>query len=94
MQLQLKINTQNLKKKKKRKKGKQNKTKQNKTKNNSNGKWSKAYYVVSSNTNKNKNHFSYLVHIKVAIMISLVFEEKRERLTESICLYLDMVSTG
>ena len=50
---------------------------QNKTKNNSNGKRSKAYYVVSSNNNKNKNHFSYLVHIKVAIMISLMIEEKR-----------------
>ena len=73
-----------------KKKGEQNKTKQNKTKNNSNGKWSKAYYVVSSNNKKNKNHFPYLVHIKVAIMISLMFEEKRERSKESICLYLDM----
>ena len=59
------------------KKKRKRKTKQNKTKNNSNGKWSKAYYVVSSNKNKNKNHFSYLVHIKVAIMISLMIEEKR-----------------
>ena len=73
---------------------KEGKGKQNKTKNNSNGKWSKAYYVVSSNNSKNKNHFSYLVHIKVAIIISLIWEEKRERLKESICLYLDMVSTG
>ena len=76
LQLQLKINTK-LKKKRK----KERKTKQNKTKNNSNGKWSKAYYVVST-------------VIKVAIIISLIWEEKRERLKESICLYLDMVSTG
>ena len=89
MQLQLKINTHKIILKKR-----ERKTKQNKTKNNSNGKWSKAYYVVSSNNKKNKNHFPYLVHIKVAIMISLMFEEKRERLKESICLYLDMVSTG
>ena len=61
---------QNLKKKRERK------TKQNKTENNSNGKWSKAYYVVSSNNSKNKNHFSYLVHIKVAIIISLIWEKK------------------
>ena len=70
------------------------KTKQNKTKNDSNGKLSKVYYVVSSNNNKNKNHFPYLVHIIGIVMISLIFEEKRERLKESICLYLDMVSTG
>ena len=86
MQLQLKINTHKIKKK--------GKGKQNKTKNNSNGKWSKASYVVSSNNSKNKNHFPYLVHIKVAIMISLICKEKMERLKESICLYLDMVSTG
>ena len=28
-----------------------------------------AYYVVSSNNNKNKNHFLYLVHIIDTIMI-------------------------
>ena len=78
MQLQLKINTYKIKKKKKGKenKTKRNKTKQNKTKNNSNGKWSKAYYVVSSNNNKNKNHFSYLIHIKVAVIISSIWEKK------------------
>ena len=86
MQLQSEINTHKIVFKKR-----ENKTKQNKEQ----LKWKVEQgilckNVVSCNNDKNKNHFSYLVHIKVAIMISLMFEEKRERSKESICLYLDM----
>ena len=64
LQLQLKINTHKIVFKKK---GEENKTKQNKTKNNSNGKWSKAYYVASSNNNKNKNHFPIWSTLKLLL---------------------------
>ena len=67
MQLQSEINTHKIVFKKRENKTKQNKTKQNKTKNNSNGKWSKAYYVVSSNNNKNKNHFPIWSTLKLLL---------------------------
>ena len=71
LQLQLKINTK-LKKKRK----KERKTKQNKTKNNSNGKWSKAYYVVSSNNNKNKNHFPIWSTLKLLLWFRWYVKKK------------------
>ena len=71
LQLQLKINTYKIKKKRERK------TKQNKTKNNSNGKWSKAYYVVSSNNNKNKNHFPIWSILKLLLWYRWCLKKKR-----------------
>ena len=61
--------------------------KQNKTKNNSNGKWSKASYVVSSNYNKNKNHFPMWSTLKLLLWFRWCLKKKgRDWQRVSVCI--------